>query len=282
VLIRSRPARFAVAAAVLLTLFGCGSDAESDGTEAATTTEVAETTTTVAAAEPLSILVTNDDGYAAEGIDALVTGLRTLDGVELTVVAPLDQRSGTGGSSTEGDLAVTDVELPSGFEAQAVDGFPADTVRVAVDDQKMTPDLVVSGINQAQNLGPVIDISGTVGAARAAVARGIPGLATSQGTGDPFDYEAAVPFVLDWVTEHRAALASGDEPVDVTNLNVPSCTVGEVRGLADVEADVDGDATQALAPQDCASTVPLDEGSGDVAAFATGYATISTIPDEAA
>lgn len=148
----------------------------------------------------------------------------------------------------------------------------------------MTPDLVISGINQGQNLGPIIDISGTVGAARAAVARGIPGLATSQGTGDPFDYEAAVPFVLDWVTEHRAALASGDEPVDVTNLNVPSCTVGEVRGLADVEADVDvdGDAAQALAPQDCASTVPLDEGSGDVATFANGYATISTIPDEAA
>lgn len=146
----------------------------------------------------------------------------------------------------------------------------------------MTPDLVIAGINQGQNLGPLIDVSGTVGAARAAVARDIPALATSQGTGDPFDYEAAVPLILDWVMEHRAALASGEEPVDVTNLNVPSCAMGEVRGLADVEADVQGDAAKALAPQDCSSPAPFDEEAGDVSAFVTGYATISTIPDEAA
>ena len=47
------------------------------------------------------------------------------------------------------------------------------------------PDLVISGINAGQNMGSVVDLSGTVGAARAAVARGIPALAASQGLGDP-------------------------------------------------------------------------------------------------
>ena len=60
-------------------------------------------------------------------------------------------------------------QTASGYEARAVEGFPADTIRVAFDELGLTPDLVVSGINEGQNLGPVVDLSGTVGAARAAV-----------------------------------------------------------------------------------------------------------------
>lgn len=277
---RHHRALAALGTTLVLLLAACSSS-NSDGGDAATTTEAppAETTTTEAAAEPLRILVSNDDGYAAEGIDVLVTALETLDDVEITVVAPLEQQSGTGGQSTEGELAVTDVELASGHPAQAVDGFPSDAVRVALDDQGLEPDLVITGINEGQNIGPVVDFSGTIGAARAAVARGIPALATSQGSGEPHDYEAAVPFILDWVAEHREAIAAGDAPVSVTSLNVPSCAEGEIRGLAEPEVDADGDVAAALANQDCTSTEPLDEAAGDVVAFGTGWATLTTVPD---
>ena len=52
------------------------------------------------------------------------------------------------------------------------------------------PDVVLSGINQGQNLGALSDVSGTVGAARTAARHGIPALAVSQGTGNPPDYAA--------------------------------------------------------------------------------------------
>jgi 5'-nucleotidase len=255
-------------------------DAGATTTAAASSTTSAGSTTTGAAAEPLVVLVTNDDGYAAEGIDALVTGLDGVDGLELVVAAPSDQRSGTGGKSTPGDLATTDVALAGGHPATAVDGFPADSVRVAFEELGVEPDLVVSGINEGQNVGPFVDLSGTVGAARAAVARGVPALAVSQGTGEPFDYGAAVPFVLDWIAERRDSLAAGEEPVAVTNLNVPSCDGGEVRGLVEVEPDADAPGPDALAAQDCSSTQAVDGATGDVDALLAGYATISTVPDE--
>ena len=198
-----------------LTLFAaplaaCGSSG-SDSSD--TTTPTAdETTTTAAAAEPLKILVSNDDGFEAEGIDALVEGLQTLDDVEITVVAPLEQQSGTGGSETEGELATGDVTLASGYEATSVDGFPADSIRVALDEQEVEADLVITGINEGQNRGPLTELAGTVGAARAAATRGIPALATSQGFGEEFDYDVAVPLILEWVANNRDDLVAGDVP----------------------------------------------------------------------
>jgi 5'-nucleotidase len=284
---RFRPTTTAAALAVsaVLVLAGCGGSDSDDATDAApstTTAEVAETTTTEAAAEPLQILVANDDGYDAEGIDALVEALVAVEGVEVTVVAPLTQQSGTGGKTTAGELAVTDVELASGHPAKAVEGFPSDAVRVAMDELGIEPDLAITGINEGQNVGPAVDLSGTVGAARAAVARGVPALATSQGTGDAYDYEAAIPFILDWLAEHREAIAAGEEPVAVTSLNVPSCATGEVRGLEETEADLDADFGQALSAQDCTSTVTADSLDGDVALFLAGFATITQLDDEPA
>ena len=143
--------------------------------------------------------MTNDDGVGAEGIDVLVTALTAIDGVEVTVVAPATQQSGTGGNATEGPLTTNEATTASGYEARAVEGFPSDTIRVAFDELGLTPDLVVSGINEGQNLGPIVDASGTVGAARAGVRRGVPALAVSQGVGQDLDYEVAAGLVTDWV-----------------------------------------------------------------------------------
>lgn len=279
---RNRPAAVALALVLSLGSAGllgaCGSSGGSDSS-ATTAPKESKATTTAAKAEPLQILVSNDDGYSAEGIDVLVTALQTLDDVEVTVVAPLTQQSGQGGKTTEGKLAVTDVETKSGYPAKAVDGFPADAVNVAFDELGVEPDLVITGINEGQNVGPLVDISGTVGAARAGVAHGVPALATSQGT-ESFDYESAVPFILDWVTDHREALAAGKAPVEVMSMNIPSCETGKIRGLADVEVGTDG--TDALGPQDCASTTPEDELTTDVAAFLDGFVSLTEVPAEPA
>ena len=77
---------------------------------------------------------------------------------------------------------------------------------MALDELGLTPDLVVSGINEGQNLGPVVDLSGTVGAARAAARRGVPALAVSQGFGQDLDYEVAAGLVTDWIEAHADAL----------------------------------------------------------------------------
>ena len=279
---RNRPAAVALALVLSLGSAGllgaCGSSGGSDSS-ATTAPKESKATTTAAKAEPLQILVSNDDGYDARGIDVLVKALQTLDDVEVTVVAPLTQQSGQGGKTTEGKLEVTDVETKSGYPAKAVDGFPADAVNVAFDELGVEPDLVITGINEGQNVGPLVDISGTVGAARAGVAHEVPALATSQGT-DSFDYESAVPFILDWVTEHRDALVEGTAPVEVMSMNIPSCKAGKIRGLLEVEVGTDG--TDALGMQDCVSTAPEDQLTTDVAAFLDGFVSLTEVPAEPA
>jgi 5'-nucleotidase len=234
----------------------------------------ATTSTTAPAVEPLLILVTNDDGIAAEGIAVLVDALATLPDVELEVVAPAEQQSGTGGSTTEGELTATDAETASGVEAVAVDGFPADSVRYAFDELGIEPDLVVSGINEGQNLGPVVEISGTVGAARAAVARGVPALAASAGDGEAPDYEAVAEVVLEWITENRGSLEA--DPEVVVNVNGPTCAVGEVRGTLETVTAADLAGRNPIAADiDC--TVPEGEPADDIDGFMAGYVVIAPV-----
>jgi 5'-nucleotidase len=271
---RRRPGLRAAAAAVAaLAVVACGGD---DGGEAGER-EPAQTTTTVVV-EEIDILVTNDDGVDSEGLDLLVRALETLDAVAVTVVAPADQQSGTGGAVTEGDVTHRAATTASGYDAVGVDGFPTDAVVVAFDELGHEPDLVISGINDVQNLGPLVDVSGTVGAARAGARAGVPALAVSQGLADEPDFDSAVELVLAWLDEHRAALASGEFGADVVHsLNVPTCPVGEPRGTVEVETATEGDP---VAEPDCTSA---DEGfTEDIPAFMNGYATWTELPLEPA
>jgi 5'-nucleotidase len=228
----------------------------------------------------LQVLVTNDDGVGAPGIDALVQGLRKVKGVKVTVVAPAENKSGSSDTTTPGTLATTQATTTSGYPAIAVNGYPADTVNFALDGGIPTkPQLLASGINAGANLGPVVKISGTVGAGRTAVRRGVPAVAISQGSSEGVEpnYAAGVREAVNWVKEHRAALAkkNAKPPADVANINVPTCTTGKVRGLVDVPSATSGDITQA---PNCASKVthPTD----DVVAFMNGYATLSEVPPD--
>ena len=269
----------------LLVLAACGGDDddESGAASSSTTTTEADaedtTTTTAEPAEALEILVTNDDGYAAPGIDAIVEALRQEPDVKVTVVAPASEQSGTGGSTTDGDLVQRDVETASGYPAVAVEGFPADSVRVALDELGVQPHLVVSGINSIQNIGPLTEISGTVGAALAAGRAGIPALAVSQGTADVPDYPEGVRWALEWVRDNRARLL-GEEPVlpdtvTVANLNIPTCATGEVRGLVEVPVATETN-DRDIVTVDCLSsaTDPVD----DIDGFVNGFVTLSELP----
>lgn len=126
------------------------------------------------------ILVTNDDGYEAKGLLSLVEALRELDGVEVIVVAPANEKSACGHSLTlVRPLRFIGVE-ENFFKLD--DGTPSDCVYLSLSaiftDSK--PDLLVSGINRGSNMGEDITYSGTAAGAMEGVLHGIPSIAISQ------------------------------------------------------------------------------------------------------
>ena len=129
----------------------------------------------------LTILVTNDDGIGAPGINALVNQLIELDNVDVRVVAPAENQSGSSDKTTDGELVWIDSATSGGYAGIAVFGFPADAVNVALEQLDIVPGLVVSGVNSGQNVGPLAPLSGTVGAAQTGARAGYPAIAASAG-----------------------------------------------------------------------------------------------------
>jgi 5'-nucleotidase len=301
----SKPVRLSVAVASAALLLGAVACMPADTGTAAPTPDTAATTAATAppgtatdgtigragagpatggpTASPadttLDVLVTSDDGVGSDGIEAIVQGVIRMPGDStVQIVAPAANQSRTGGQTSDGPVNHTTSDASNGTPVTEVNGFPADAVNVALDDLGMKPDLVIAGIHEGQSLGPDVDESGTIGAARAAAQRGIPALAVSLGLGDTYDYTPAVTLVQDWISKNRASLLSDTKPRQtmVTNLNVPNCFAGgKVRGLLemDTEPQVQDPAT-ARQDQDCTSTnTPGDE----VSSFNAGYATITRL-----
>lgn len=135
---------------------------------------------------PLRILLTNDDGFDSHGIEALHVALKAA-GHDVTIVAPATQQSGKGGSINTGVFDFT----PGGGTMQltfhgdgvwSLAGSPSDCVTTGLDVvmKDNPPDLIVSGLNEGQNVGrPGSNASGTEGAALKGVFRGIPAIAGS-------------------------------------------------------------------------------------------------------
>jgi 5'-nucleotidase len=231
--------------------------------------------------ETLRILVTNDDGVGAPGINATVKALAALPDTKVTVVAPLVNQSGTGAKVTPGAVTVTNATTASGYPAKAVAGYPADTIIWAIDDHGISqrPELVVSGINFGENIGPLAALSGTVGAAETALARGIPALAVSQGVdnGQSPNFSQGAKYLVDWVQSHRKALLSATKETARStngNLNVPTCATGHVRGPVKV-ALATSLSGYSISTVNCSSTAT--KPSTDVQAFVEGFASISAL-----
>jgi 5'-nucleotidase len=185
----------------------------------------------------LNVLLTNDDGIEAEGLQAMRAALAVLPDVRLVVIAPDGNRSAMARSiTTNRPLWVEAVSFADGGTGYATDGTPVDCVRLAslslIED--FETHVVVSGINQGSNLGDDITYSGTVAAAIEGLVLGLPAIAVSQqllgrerdarGEGLP-QFESAASFVARLV-EHLS-----DVPLPagtLLNVNVPA---GTVRGV---------------------------------------------------
>jgi hypothetical protein len=98
----------------------------------------------------------------------------------------------------------------------------------------------------------------------------------SQGLGNPPDYASGVKAALAWLAEHRDAIAAGKAPVEVTNVNVPTCTAGAVRGPIEVPVATDATGRDMLGPSNCESTA--EAPADDVDGLSNGYVTVSLIP----
>jgi 5'/3'-nucleotidase len=185
----------------------------------------------------MRVLLTNDDGIEAEGLQALRRALLEVPGIELSVVAPDGNRSAFARMiTTRRPLWVQEVPFADGTSGFATDGTPVDCVRLGKLGliEGFDADLVVSGINHGSNLGDDITYSGTVAAALEALVLGIPGIAVSQQSdaremdfrlGSRFAFEQAAEFTARVVAElDEVPLPEGT----LLNINVPA---GDPEGV---------------------------------------------------
>ncbi len=172
----------------------------------------------------MHILVSNDDGYNARGLEALVEALRDL--AEVTVVAPEVNHSGASNSLTlTRPLAVR--HAPNGFIY--VNGTPSDCVHIAMTGLLgVRPDLVVSGINNGANMGDDTLYSGTVAAAAEGYLFGVPSLAFSLVDKGWAHLDTAVDAARKLVAHQLAHPAGGSL---LLNVNVPNLPIDQLRGV---------------------------------------------------
>jgi len=185
----------------------------------------------------LNVLLTNDDGIEADGLQALRAVLAELDGVRLEVIAPDGNRSAMARSiTTRRPLWVAESPFADGTVGYASDGTPVDCVRLANLGliEGFSPDLIVSGINHGANLGDDITYSGTVAAALEGVVLGLPAIAVSQQSrARALDFRYDGGFEFDVAAGFVARLVARIEEVPLPaqtllNVNVPA---GEPTGV---------------------------------------------------
>lgn len=267
------PTNIASTAALLLAVGLLG--ACSDGADPAVATSPA---TTEAAPEPLRVLLVNDDGIINPAIDVMLSVLADEPDIDITVVAPAEERSGSSDTTTDGGVTYHEATTPGGVAAYAVDGFPADAVGVGLDQLHLDPDLVVSGVNPGQNIGPFAALSGTVGVGRTAIRRDVPALAVSAGTElDLEQFTLAAELARDWIREHRDALVAGTAQVEtVTSINVPACAVTDMGELQVVVRATEFPAGVNPFASTCDLSGPAP--TTDYGALSVGYPSITQVP----
>ena len=182
------------------------------------------------------ILLTNDDGFDAVGLKALIEALTPL--AKITVVAPARNKSACGHSLTlEKPLRMVCVE--DDFY-KIDDGSPTDCVFISISNlfkEENRPDLVISGINIGANMGEDITYSGTAAGAMEAVIHGIPAIAISQVCNDNcqdikngWDFALAKEVIIELVTK----ILTNNFPLDerkFLNVNIPPIKPQECNGI---------------------------------------------------
>jgi 5'-nucleotidase len=185
----------------------------------------------------MRVLLTNDDGIEADGLQTLRRALLRVPGIELVVIAPDGNRSAMARSiTTMRPLWVEEIAFDDGTTGYATDGTPVDCVRLANLGlvEGFQAELIVSGINHGANLGDDITYSGTVAAALEGVVLGLPAIAVSQQSSaremdfrlsDSFDFAEAARFVARVVEE------IDDVPLPPGTLLNVNCPAGDAAGV---------------------------------------------------
>lgn len=172
----------------------------------------------------MKILVSNDDGYLATGINALAEALAEI--AEVVVVAPDRNHSGASNSLTlHSPLRIHEIAKNRYF----VNGTPSDCVHLALSGfLDYEPDIVVSGINHGANLGDDVIYSGTVAAAMEGRFLGFPAVAVSLVGSAPAHFDTAAQVACDLVRK----LQNNPLPSDaILNVNVPDLPYDQVGGV---------------------------------------------------
>ncbi|MBU0721384.1 5'/3'-nucleotidase SurE [bacterium] len=170
------------------------------------------------------ILVTNDDGYEAKGLLSLVQALRELEEVEVTVVAPANEKSACGHSLTL-VRPLRFISVGDDFY-KLDDGTPSDCVYLSLHSMfdACKPDLLISGINRGSNMGEDITYSGTAAGAMEGVLHDVPSIAISQVmdfTNPEGDFSLACKTIKELVLK----IKGGSFPLphrEFLNINIPS------------------------------------------------------------
>jgi 5'-nucleotidase len=173
----------------------------------------------------MKILVSNDDGYLATGINVLTAALEAI--ADVVVVAPDRNRSAASNSLTLSDPLRVKQHAENRY---SVNGTPSDCVHLALTGLLVEePDLVVSGINHGANLGDDVIYSGTVAAAMEGRFLGLPTIAVSLVGEDRLrHFDTAARVVTDMVRKLEAATLSSDV---ILNVNVPDRPFEELNGI---------------------------------------------------
>lgn len=176
----------------------------------------------------MHVLLTNDDGVNAEGLYELYKHLYKK--FDLTVCAPEAEQSAIGHAITLSmPLRVKKICKDKKFFGYAVDGTPADCVKIAVRCLlKKKPDLIISGINHGPNLGSDIMYSGTVSAATEGTILGIPSMAFSLATYKDLNFKFAARFACKMA---KLVQKSGLPDGVLLNINIPSCSDRMIKGV---------------------------------------------------
>lgn len=171
----------------------------------------------------MKILLSNDDGVRAPGIAVLYKALSTI--ADVRVIAPERNCSGASNSLTLHEPLRVE-QLENGF--LSVNGTPTDCVHLGTNSPLAEiPDLVVSGINDAPNMGDDVLYSGTVAAATEGRFMGLPAIAVSMGAAGHEYYETAAKVVAELVLRLQQKPLSPDF---VLNVNVPYCSYEGLKG----------------------------------------------------
>lgn len=175
------------------------------------------------------ILITNDDGYASKGINALISIAREFG--DVVVVAPMSNSSGLAHSLTSSrPLRVRTVSDDDRCKVYVCDGTPVDCVKIAEEHFcPRKPNLLLSGINHGSNASINILYSGTMGAVLEATVMGIPSIGFSLLDHSPdADFEPSLPIVRKIV---GGVIEKGLPPEVALNVNIPVTADGVIKGI---------------------------------------------------